>query len=185
MGRDEKRKERNQAVRNLVSYVRKRDKRVAEHSKKLQEKAEENKRKTAEFQKKQREERKKLFEVSYQNAFNMNDMEAQLKQLEGQYSDSDEEYDEDSEACDDEDDVDTMEEEAEMGHEDSELDDLFCVACDKLFRTVGAKENHETSRKHKDNMDKLIKEMQEEEASSNVIHLMVTVRVKQKFLSQR
>ena len=102
--------------------------------------------------------------MSDQNAFNMNDMEAQLKQLEGQYSDSDEDYDEDSDACGDEDDVDNIEEETEMGHEDSELDDLFCVACDKMFRTVGAKENHETSRKHKDNMDKLIKEMQEEES---------------------
>ena len=104
--------------------------------------------------------------MSDQNAFNMNDMEAQLRQLEGQYSDSDEEYDEDSEACEDEDenDADNIEEEADMGHEDSELDDLYCVACDKMFRTVGAKENHETSRKHKDNMDKLIKEMQEEES---------------------
>ena len=107
-----------------------------------------------------------IFQVSDQNAFNMNDMEAQLRQLEGQYSDSDEECDEDSEACEDEDEnnADNIEEEADMGHEDSELDDLYCVACDKMFRTVGAKENHETSRKHKDNMDKLIKEMQEEES---------------------
>ena len=62
--RDKKRKERNEAVRNLVGYVRKRDKRIAEYSKKLQEKAAENKKKTEEFQKKQREERRKLLEVS-------------------------------------------------------------------------------------------------------------------------
>ena len=51
--RDKKRKERNEVVRNLVTFVRKRDKRVEEHNKKLQEKAAENKRKTEEFQKKQ------------------------------------------------------------------------------------------------------------------------------------
>ena len=61
--RDKARKERNESVRNLVNFVRKRDKRLAEYSKKLQERAEENKKKTEEFHRKQREERKKLFEV--------------------------------------------------------------------------------------------------------------------------
>merc|ERR1719318_1244538 len=36
-----------------------------------------------------------------------------------------------------------------------------------MFKTVGSKENHETSRKHKDNLDKLIEEMNEEEANSD------------------
>ena len=44
--RDEARKERKEVVRNLVQFVRKRDKRVVEWSKKLQEKAELNKKKT-------------------------------------------------------------------------------------------------------------------------------------------
>ena len=44
--RDKARKERNEVVRNLVQFVRKRDKRLVEWSKKLQEKAELNKKKT-------------------------------------------------------------------------------------------------------------------------------------------
>jgi len=43
------------------------------------------------------------------------------------------------------------------------LDDLYCVACDKTFKTYGAKDNHETSKKHKENLDKLILEMKDEE----------------------
>merc|ERR1712147_506524 len=97
---DEKRKERNENVRNLVSFVKKRDRRVAEWSKKLQEKAEENRKKTAEFQKKQREERKKLLEAGNQGGFNMNDMEEQLRQLEGEYSDSEDDCGEEEEEFD-------------------------------------------------------------------------------------
>merc|ERR1711915_1096065 len=47
-----------------------------------------------------------------------------------------------------------------------ELDQLYCVACDRLFRTQGAKENHESSRKHKLNLDTLVAEMNNERASS-------------------
>merc|ERR1712013_180318 len=47
-----------------------------------------------------------------------------------------------------------------MGGE--ELDNLYCVACDKIFKTVGAKDNHETSKKHRDNLEKLIVEMNED-----------------------
>jgi len=149
---DKAKKERNEVVRNLVAFVRKRDKRVAAYRKKLEEKSEENKKKTKEFQKKQREERKKLFDsVGDASGFGMSEMEAELKQLEGQYSDSE----------------DISEEEDLSGEEIdeliSELDDLYCVACDKTFKTYGAKDNHETSKKHKDNIDKLIQEMKDDE----------------------
>merc|ERR1712096_507764 len=152
---DKARKERNEAVRNLIQFVRKRDKRVAEYSKKLQEKAEINKKKTLEFQKKQREERKKLFAAGDEGAggFCMSEMEEQLRQLEGEYTDSESASDTNELGSD---------EEEEIGEE---LDDLYCVACDKVFRTVGAKDNHETSRKHKDNIEKLIEEMNEEEGN--------------------
>lgn len=43
--RQKARKERNEEIRRLVSFVRRKDKRVIEHTKQLQEKAEENKRK--------------------------------------------------------------------------------------------------------------------------------------------
>merc|ERR1712130_846788 len=151
--REAAKKERNTVVRNLVAFVRKRDKRVLAHKKMLEEKAEENKRKTQDFQKKQRQERKKLFEASgVAEGFGMSGLEDQLKQLEGQYSDSEDD-------------------EGEMGEEENEddledLDELYCVACDKLCKSLAAKENHETSKKHKENMAKLIEEMKEEEVVS-------------------
>lgn len=163
--RDKKRKERNEVVRNLVTFVRKRDKRVEEHNKKLQEKAAENKRKTEEFQKKQREERRKMLEAGEQNGFNMNDMEDQLRQLEGQYSDDYVSEDEDISNGDIEEDVSDYDEE-----EQQLIDDLYCVACDKIFKTVGAKDNHETSRKHRENMEKLIEEMKAEEGDVSSNH---------------
>merc|ERR1712129_565567 len=87
----------------------------------------------------------------------MGEMEEQLRQLEGQYTDSESEVEQEPDL--------NSEEEEELGEE---LDDLYCVACDKMFKTVGAKDNHETSRKHKDNLQKLIEEMKEEEAVSDV-----------------
>merc|ERR1719341_1371621 len=151
--REAAKKERNTVVRNLVAFVTKRDKRVLAHKKLLEEKAEENKRKTQDFQKKQRQERKKLFEASEgAQGFGMSGLEDQLKQLEGQYTDS-------------EDDEEEMRE--EVNEEDLEdLDELYCVACDKLCKSLTAKENHVTSKKHKENMAKLIEEMKEEEAVS-------------------
>jgi len=149
--RDKAKKERNEVVRNLVQFVRKRDKRVVEYSKKLQEKAEMNKKKTLEFQKKQREDRKKLFEVGSAEVggINMSEMEEQLRQLEGEYTDTESDTEDLESMCTDD----------ELGEE---LDNLYCVACDKIFRTIGAKDNHESSRKHKDNLAKLIEEMNED-----------------------
>jgi len=149
--RDKAKKERNEVVRNLAQFVRKRDKRVAEYSKKLQERAELNKKKTQEFQKKQKEERRKLFEAD-DKSYSMHELENQLRQLEGEYTDTDVE-----ESCSDLDETDLVAE---------ELDQLYCVACDRLFRTQGAKENHESSRKHKLNLDTLVAEMNNERASS-------------------
>jgi len=100
--------------------------------------------------------RKKLFEGGGTGGFCMTEMEDQLRQLEGAYTDSESEEDDEPELATDE--------EEELGEE---LDELYCVACDKMFKTVGSKENHETSRKHKDNLDKLIEEMNEEEANSD------------------
>lgn len=45
--RQKARKERNEEVRRLVSFVRRKDKRVIEHTKQLQEKAEENRKKVS------------------------------------------------------------------------------------------------------------------------------------------
>lgn len=157
--RDKAKKERNEQVRNLVAFVRKRDKRVVVYRKKLEEKAEENKLKTKEFQKKQREERKKLFEVaSNTSGFGMSEMEDELKQLEGQYSDSEFYSSEDEDMLDED-----VDDDIDEDHEEYLEDELYCVACDKTFKSRGARENHETSKKHIDNFSKLVEEMRDEE----------------------
>ena len=50
--------------------------------------------------------------------------------------------------------------------EDSDFDEsLFCVACNKSFKSAKSFENHEKSKKHKDNVEILKKHMSEEDAS--------------------
>jgi len=169
--RDKARKERNEAVRNLVGFVRKRDKRVAEQSRKLAERAAQNKQKTAEFQARQRQERRELFSAAHgdQAGFGMGELEDQLRQLEGQYSDSEEEdfNDDSGEEGSGDQDEDGGEEES-LGEE---VDSLYCVACDRQFRSEAARENHETSRKHKENLQRLVAEMQEEEEEAAAVKL--------------
>jgi len=156
--RDKARKERNETVRNLVTFVKKRDKRFEAFRRKLEERAVENAKKTKDFQKKQREERKKLMEDVSTEGFGMKAMEDELKQLEGCYSDSsDGEYD-----STDEDDE-AGEEDEEEGGDELDFNNMYCVACDKMFKTEGARDNHDNSKKHKENVELLKAEMLEED----------------------
>lgn len=88
------RKERNQNVRNLVEFIKKRDKRVIAHRALLEQQNEINRQKTAEKQRLQRE-RLQLEKSAVQykpTAFeNMDDIEEQLRQLENDL-DEDEYY---------------------------------------------------------------------------------------------
>ncbi|GAA6041411.1 hypothetical protein JCM8097_005237 [Rhodosporidiobolus ruineniae] len=58
-----------------------------------------------------------------------------------------------------------LEEDGEEGDEGEEEDEvMWCEACEKGFRSGGAWENHERSRKHQKNVERLIREMQLEDA---------------------
>merc|ERR1711915_867230 len=132
------------------------------------EKAEENKQKTKEFQKKQREERKKMIEAATsETGFGMSAMGDELKQLEGEYSDSSTFSDEE---------VEDLIEESDEHNVDFVLDELFCIACDKYFKTIGARENHESSKKHKDNINRLVEEMREENGSNEMEEIEEVVK---------
>lgn len=156
--RDKARKERNETVRNLVTFVKKRDKRFEAYRKKLEERTVENAKKTKDFQKKQREERKKLMENVSTDGFGMTAMEDELKQLEGCYSDSSEGgYD----TSDDDDEEEGQDEEG--GEDELDFNNMYCVACDKIFKTEGARDNHDNSKKHKENTELLKAEMIEED----------------------
>ncbi|KAM0789908.1 hypothetical protein ACM66B_006749 [Microbotryomycetes sp. NB124-2] len=55
--------------------------------------------------------------------------------------------------------------EDESAEEDEEEEEQWCVACNKGFRSGGAWENHERSRKHVKNVERLVREMQLEDES--------------------
>lgn len=155
--RDQLRKKRNEEVRQLVAFVRKRDKRVQAYRKRLEEKAAENARKAEENRKKQIEDRQRQIEAYQESQWtSMANLEHELKQIEENVS---QEFGDcvnklDAEDCSGE----CSESEDDMGY-----DTLYCVACDKHFKTEKAFANHENSKKHRDNAALLKVIMTEEE----------------------
>ncbi|XP_017010391.2 dnaJ homolog subfamily C member 21 [Drosophila takahashii] len=158
------RKERNEEVRNLVSFVRKRDRRVQAYRRVLEERAEANRLKQEEKRREQlRKRQEELAAVRENKVFNEG-YEEQLKQLEQQYgSESDEYTDEEEDDEEGEDSDDPAAEKFEVEY----VDDLYCVACNKTFKNAKARANHEESKKHKENVDRLCQEMEEEEEAFN------------------
>ncbi|KAH8261679.1 hypothetical protein KR044_013256 [Drosophila immigrans] len=164
------RKDRNEEVRNLVSFVRKRDRRVQAYKRVLEERAEANRLKQEEQRKQHLRQRQEQLAAVRANKVANDGYEEQLRQLEQQYgSDSDIYTDEEDEEEEDEDDVDQQQEEDEDVSEDEVeyVDDLYCVACNKSFKNARARSNHEESKKHRDNVDRLRQQMQEEEQEFN------------------
>lgn len=170
-----KRKERNDEIRALVAFVRKRDKRVHEYRKLLEARAEQNRQKQQQHRLAQlRKNQQAVLEMqkNQSSAFTMAaDHEQQLRQLEQAYG-SDSDYTDDDD--DDDEDGDGGVEngtahETENGDEsqaDAELyyvDDLYCVACNKAFKNASSFENHESSKKHRENTERLRQQMQDED----------------------
>lgn len=166
------RKERNDEIRALVAFVRRRDKRVQEYKKMLEKRAEENRLKMQQHRlsqlKKNKQEAEEMRKQQQQQstAFCTRGHEEQLRQMEQAYgSDSDSEYyDVDEEENVEGDAVNGDDVESDM--ENPELhyvDDLYCVACNKSFKNALSYENHESSKKHKENIERLCKEMRNDD----------------------
>ena len=51
--------------------------------------------------------------------------------------------------------------------DDGEEDNFYCAACNKEFRTIKAFENHEASKKHRQNVLKLTKLLEADEGKLN------------------
>lgn len=173
-------KERNDEIRALVAFVRKRDKRVQEYKKVLEERAEQNRVKQQMHrlqQLKRNKEEAEAMNNSAKSCFNTSDHEEQLRQLEQAYC-SDSDYDDESCEGEEEELEEGDEEELVEGGADNEcdtnsgdanaeellyVDDLYCVACNKAFKNESSYENHESSKKHRENTEKLKKKLQAEE----------------------
>ncbi|KAF5278038.1 hypothetical protein FQR65_LT15810 [Abscondita terminalis] len=142
-------KDRNEEVRALVAFVRKRDKRVHENSKRMEAKVLENRQKQEKICKQKRLQRHKELSNSkpLPDWITFDEVESQLKSIEisliqqfGEHL-SDEEYD---------------------GL------DLYCVACDKSFKSDNGLKNHESSKKHKQNVEILKSSILQEEQRDSV-----------------
>lgn len=147
--RQKAKKERNEEIRNLVAFIRKRDKRVQAQKKVQEQKLLEDKKKRDEWSKQKRLERRQLNESGTQAEWTKFDnVKSELEEIEknlaeqfGEVSDSE---------------------------EDEELNNLYCVACNKVFKTPRAFENHESSKKHRENIELLKSQMLEEDEEDNL-----------------
>ncbi|ELU15945.1 hypothetical protein CAPTEDRAFT_220238 [Capitella teleta] len=154
--RDKAKKERNDEVRALIAYVRKRDKRVVAYKKKLEQRAKEIARMAEERKQQQLAERRKEMKDYQETSWSaMSNLENALEQLEATYHSD----------CDNQE-VSSNEDEAPEVTEDvvdDLYDDLFCYACNKAFKNEKSFANHENSKKHKECVARLRSQMQEED----------------------
>uniref|UniRef100_A0A182Y6E3 DnaJ homolog subfamily C member 21 n=1 Tax=Anopheles stephensi TaxID=30069 RepID=A0A182Y6E3_ANOST len=161
------RKERNEEIRSLVMFVKKRDKRVHAYKKLLEERATQNRLKSEQNRLEQIRRNQQEIEEQQRNSSSFfNDAyEEQLRKLEEAYAEASEE-----ESDDEEEQTNGLEDamaglnvsQNENGEESFYVDDLYCVACDKMFSNRSSYENHESSKKHKQNVELLRREMRKE-----------------------
>lgn len=147
--RDKAKKERNDEIQALVGFVRKRDKRVKAYAESLKLKSAENTKRLEEArQKRIKEKQKEMANFKESDWSKFSNVEAELKVIEdsliAEYGSGDEvKSDDDSANC------------------------LYCVACNKVFKTEKAFQNHEKSKKHKENIELIKYEMYDEEMLNN------------------
>ena len=159
--RDQAKKARNEEVRALVAFVKKRDKRVQAYKKKLEERAAEVARLAKERKEQSRKDRLKALE-GYKEAdwSAATALEKDLENLEAGYAD---EFGEDDYSDSDEGSH-NLEDIQEEFEEEMYLEEPYCIACNKPFKTEKALANHEKSKKHKERVAALKEELMEEDA---------------------
>ncbi|XP_075226551.1 uncharacterized protein LOC142327403 [Lycorma delicatula] len=145
--RDKAKKTRNEEVRELVNFIRKRDKRVQAHAQYLQELSVKKAKKSEEKRREKIKERKAEIASHKESEWaRFSNLEKELKVIEANLASEfgEEVLDENSES------------------EENEIDkNLYCVACNKLFKTTKAFQNHESSKKHKEKIQILKETMQD------------------------
>ncbi|KAJ8925946.1 hypothetical protein NQ315_009798 [Exocentrus adspersus] len=142
-------KERNEEVRNLVIFVKKRDKRVQAQKKIQEQKTLESKKKRELLTKQKRLERQQELNKSCDEPewSKFDNFKSELEEIEKHTA---EQFGEEFTRSEDE--------------EEEDFSNLYCVACNKIFKTIKAFENHELSKKHKENVALLKEIMLNEEA---------------------
>uniref|UniRef100_F7AIP5 DnaJ homolog subfamily C member 21 n=1 Tax=Ciona intestinalis TaxID=7719 RepID=F7AIP5_CIOIN len=154
--REKEKRKRNDLIRDLVAFVRKRDPRVKIHREELERRAELQSKKASE--KRAEIMRARVEESAKYEAMNRDKMmedASRVAQLEDLLKDefgfsSSEESEEEWEN--------EQEEKEESGNEEQQ-EELYCVACNKQFKTKMALKNHEKSKKHREKFVELQAEM--------------------------
>jgi len=152
--RDGFKKKRNEEVRALVEFVRKRDKRVIAYRKELQQKQEETRLKFEAKREENKRNRNKLLD-GYQEQEWMSFDSSKLDDIDSHFDD---EFGSKSNKLDYSSGDDSDVEKVERFH---------CIACDKLFKSEKALANHEKSKKHKENVEIIKNEMKEDFLNEN------------------
>ncbi|KAL6096778.1 dnajc21 [Pungitius sinensis] len=165
--REKARKERNELVRQLVAFVRKRDRRVQAHKKLVEEQNAEKIKKVEALRREQKLSQAKLAEEYKEQSWAaMSELEKELQQIEAQYG---EEFGDASESEEDELNSDEGGEAEQPEGDglaiDEYYDDLYCAACDKSFKSDKAMKNHEKSKKHRELVGLLRQQLEEEDNS--------------------
>ncbi|XP_050443237.1 dnaJ homolog subfamily C member 21 [Adelges cooleyi] len=147
--RDKAKKERNDEIQALVEFVRKRDKRVKAYAETVKQKSAENVKRMEEARRKRIKEKQiELSNYKESEWTKFSNVEEELKVIEesliAEYGESD--YEESN---------------------DETVDCLYCVACNKVFKTEKAFQNHENSKKHKENIEIIKAEMLNDELIIN------------------
>uniref|UniRef100_A0A0N4ZV22 DnaJ homolog subfamily C member 21 n=1 Tax=Parastrongyloides trichosuri TaxID=131310 RepID=A0A0N4ZV22_PARTI len=140
--RDAGKKQRNEEIRELALFVKKRDKRIQKRKEEL-----EIKRKEQEEKQKQKQKEKIRANLEAVKNYKRNEeldalYEQQLDQVEKEINDDFGE--------------------GESG-EEFEDESLYCIVCEKEFKSIKALENHKKSKKHKKILEDLKKHMKEED----------------------
>ncbi|WFD42870.1 hypothetical protein MPSI1_001520 [Malassezia psittaci] len=157
--RDAARREYNETIRSLASFIRRRDPRFKAYQASQAEannpaaSAEAEKRRKAEAARRQEEKRRQAESFRVQNWQMANEP---ADEWSSDFS-SGESYNSDDQSGRDSD-VPSSEELSDVP-----ADDFDCIACKKRFQTQAAWENHERSKKHKKEVQRLTREMLEED----------------------
>ncbi|NXA11797.1 DJC21 protein, partial [Sapayoa aenigma] len=163
--REKARKERNELIRQLVSFIRKRDKRVQAHRKLVEEQNAEKTRKAEEFRRQQKLKQAKLAEqYKEQSWITMSDLERELQEMEAQYE---KEFGDGSGGEEELEEQETKGIEEKLSDETEEaefIDGLYCPACDKFVKSEKTMKNHEKSKKHREMVALLRQQLEEEES---------------------
>lgn len=137
--RDAARRERNEEVRALVAFVKKRDKRVKLYIKQLEEREKRRKTETERKRMKEIEEKNKQLEnYEEQEWMSFANMQKELNEIEAHF----------------------MTDSAEESDTQEDIQRYFCIACEKSFKSEKALANHEKSKKHRENVEFIRQEME-------------------------